>query len=105
MKLIRGPFSYDRNLDQVREFLLGIYKQTGLLHYLIPTKIENQKFGPCGPNYSPKEDVAIKIWREAFASKHDEKIVIIWDCTEMKGYDTGSRDRWQNECSPPCRQN
>ena len=75
MKLIRGPFSYDRNLDQVREFLLGIYKQTGLLHYLIPTKIENQKFGPCGPNYSPKEDVAIKIWRES--SKDDSDIIAV----------------------------
>ena len=75
MKFNRGPFSYDRDLDQVREFLLEIYKQTGSLHYLIPTKIENQKFGPCGPNYSPKDDEAIKIWRAS--NKDDSDIIAV----------------------------
>jgi ribosomal protein S18 acetylase RimI-like enzyme len=34
-----------------------------MLHYLIPIKVENQKFGPCGPDYSLEDDEAIKIWR------------------------------------------
>ena len=63
MKITHGPFSFDRDLDQARLFLREIYKQTGALHYLIPTKIENQKFGPCGEDYSPKDDEAFRIWR------------------------------------------
>jgi len=63
MRFVRGPFSYDKNLNQLRLFLLEIYQKTGTLHYLIPTKIENQKFGPCGPDYSPNDDEAFKIWR------------------------------------------
>jgi len=73
MTIVREPFSYDKNLNQVRMFLLEIYKQTGMLHYLIPTKIENQKFGPCGSDYSQKDDEAIKIWR---MSKSDDSEII-----------------------------
>jgi len=75
VKIVRRPFSFDRNLDQVRMFLLEIYKQTGTLHYLIPTKVENQKYGPCGPNYSLKDDEAIKIWR--VSNKDDSDIVAV----------------------------
>ncbi|MGY5879878.1 MAG: hypothetical protein RTV31_06485 [Candidatus Thorarchaeota archaeon] len=63
MKLDRVRFCYEEDLDQVRRFLLEIYKKNGALHYLIPTKIENQKFGPCGPEYSTKDDETIKMWR------------------------------------------
>lgn len=73
MKFVRGPFSFDRNLNQVRMFLLEIYNKSGTLHYLIPTKIENQKFGPCGPDYSPNDDEAIKIWR---VSNQDDSDII-----------------------------
>ncbi|MFX0107615.1 MAG: GNAT family N-acetyltransferase, partial [Candidatus Hodarchaeota archaeon] len=45
------------------------------LHYLIPTKVENQKFGPCGPKYSPKDDEAIKIWR--VSDKDDFDIIAV----------------------------
>ncbi|MFW9910914.1 MAG: hypothetical protein ACFFEU_00455, partial [Candidatus Thorarchaeota archaeon] len=75
MKISQGSFSFDRDLDQARLFLFEIYKQTGTLHYLIPTKIENQKFGPCGEDYSPKDDEAFKIWRES--NKGDSDIVAI----------------------------
>lgn len=40
--------------------------------------------------------IAIEKWREAFASKPDTKIVLIWDCLEMSRYDTESRVQWQN---------
>jgi ribosomal protein S18 acetylase RimI-like enzyme len=75
VKIVRVPFSYEKDLDQVRKFLLEIYKQTGELHYLIPTKIENQKFGPCGPDYSPSDDETIKIWR--VSNKDDSDIIAI----------------------------
>jgi len=75
VKFVRELFSYDRNLDQVRRFLLEIYKESGTLHYLIPTKIENQKFGPCGPDYSPNDDEAIKIWR--VSNQDDSNIIAV----------------------------
>ena len=75
MRIVREPFSFDRNLEQVRIFLLEIHKQTGSLHYLIPIKIENQKFGPCGPDYSSEDDAAIKIWRES--SNADSRIIAV----------------------------
>ena len=75
MAIIREPFSFERNLNQVRMFLLNIYNKTGGLHYLIPTKIENQKFGPCGPDYSPKDDDAIKIWR--ISKSIDSEIIAV----------------------------
>ncbi|MHA2423258.1 MAG: hypothetical protein ACXAEF_00590 [Candidatus Thorarchaeota archaeon] len=75
MSFDRGPFSFERDLDEVRIFLLDIYKQTGALHYLIPTKVENQKHGPCGPEYSPADDEAIKIWR--LSDKENSEIVAV----------------------------
>jgi hypothetical protein len=39
---------------------------------------------------------AIKKWQEAFRSKPGRKIILIWDCIEMEGYDTAARDQWQN---------
>ena len=63
LKTVRVPFSFDSDLNRVREFLLEVFKQNGSLHYLVPTKIENQKFGPCGPDYSSKDDEAFSIWR------------------------------------------
>jgi ribosomal protein S18 acetylase RimI-like enzyme len=73
VNIVRGPFSFDRDLDLVRRFLLEVYKQSGSLHYLIPIKVENQKFGPCGPKYSPEDDEAIMIWR---ASDEDDSEII-----------------------------
>jgi hypothetical protein len=75
LKIIGGPFSFERNLDQARLFLEEIHKQTGALHYLIPTKIENQKFGPCGEDYSPKDDAVFRIWR--VSEKEDSDIMAI----------------------------
>lgn len=74
MPIIKESFTYEKNLDKVRHFLLEIFKITDELHYLIPTKIENQKFGPCGPDYSPKDDEAIKIWRD---SKNASEIIAV----------------------------
>ena len=73
MKIIKKQFSFDRDLDDVRTFLLEVYNQTGELHYLLPTRIENQKFGPCGLDYSPEDDEAIKIWKP---SDNDDSDII-----------------------------
>jgi hypothetical protein len=75
MRIIKKQFSFDRDLDNVRTFLLDVYNQTGELHYLLPTRIENQKFGPCGPDYSPEDDEAIKIWKTS--DSDDSEIIAI----------------------------
>ena len=71
LKIVLEPFSFDSDLNRVRRFLLDIFKQTGSLNYLIPTKVENQKFGPCGPDYSSKDDEAFSIWRISDSAKSD----------------------------------
>ncbi|NHI88835.1 MAG: GNAT family N-acetyltransferase [Candidatus Thorarchaeota archaeon] len=71
MSIVRCPFNFDRDLDRVREFLLEVYNSAGALHYLVPTKIENQKYGPCGNDYSPKDDEAIKIWKQSGKDRAD----------------------------------
>ncbi|NHJ02305.1 MAG: hypothetical protein EAX86_09240 [Candidatus Heimdallarchaeota archaeon] len=62
MNLRKRIFSYDRDLDLAREFLLEVYEELGDLNYLIPTKIENHKFGPCGSIYTTEDDKDILIW-------------------------------------------
>lgn len=39
-------------------------------------------------------ELAIAEWREAFLSKKDEAIILIWDCRKMKGYDSAARSIW-----------
>ena len=75
MKIIRTPFRFNRDLEDVRMFLLDIFNRTGVLHYLIPIKVENQKFGPCGPDYSLEDDEAIKIWRGS--NKNTNEIIAV----------------------------
>ncbi len=75
MKIFMHPFTFEDDLDSVRAFLSEAYKIAGSLHYLIPTKIENQKYGPCGPDYSAADDEAFKIWRSS--SRPDAKIIAV----------------------------
>ncbi len=75
MKIVRTSFRFDRDLDDVRMFLLDIFNRTGMLHYLIPIKVENQKFGPCGPDYSLEDDETIKIWRDS--NKNNDEIIAV----------------------------
>ena len=50
-----------------------------------------------GEKLTEKEaEVAVVEWNEAFQSKKDQKIVLIWDCRKMKGYETGARLKWTN---------
>jgi hypothetical protein len=48
-----------------------------------------------GEKLTEKEaEIAIAEWGEAFQSKKDQKIILIWDCRKMKGYETGARTKW-----------
>ncbi len=39
---------------------------------------------------------AIEKWRKSFKSYPGEKVVLIWDCLNMKGYESGARNLWQS---------
>ncbi len=75
MQLFIHPFSFTNDLDTVRAFLSEVYMKNGTLHYLIPTKVENQKRGPCGLDYSPADDETIKVWRAS--SDPDAEIIAV----------------------------
>lgn len=93
MSIVRCPFNFDRDLDRVREFLLEVYNSAGALHYLIPTKIENQKYGPCGTNYTPNDDEAIKIWKRPGK-----------DCSDIIAVShRGSSANYHIEIHPDCK--
>ena len=48
-----------------------------------------------GEKLTGKEaEIAIEEWREAFQSKSDKSIILIWDCRKMKGYDSNARVKW-----------
>ena len=48
-----------------------------------------------GERLTEKEaDIAITVWKDAFQSKRDKSVTLIWDCKNMKGYETGARDKW-----------
>lgn len=47
-------------------------------------------------NFTEKDaSTAVKIWKQYFESKENEKIALIWDCLAMTGYEPGSRHHWQ----------
>lgn len=37
-------------------------------------------------------------WRQLFATKKQQKIILIWDCLDMHDYDQQARTLWQNAC-------
>ncbi len=39
---------------------------------------------------------AVKIWQDSFKSYPKEKIVLLWDCNKMTGYDPSARNIWQS---------
>mgnify|MGYP001028572477 CR=1 FL=1 len=41
---------------------------------------------------------ATEKWRQIFATKKQEKIILIWDCLDMHDYDQQARSLWQNAC-------
>ena len=40
--------------------------------------------------------VTIEKWRKAFQSRSGEKIILVWDCMIMRGYENEARIQWQN---------
>ena len=41
-------------------------------------------------------EFAINKWKQAFNQKKDQCISLIWDCTDMKQYESAARKKWTN---------
>lgn len=41
---------------------------------------------------------ATEKWRQIFASKKQQKVILIWDCLDMHDYDQQARTLWQVAC-------
>lgn len=39
-------------------------------------------------------EFAIDKWKQAFHQKHDQCISLIWDCTDMKQFESAARKKW-----------
>lgn len=41
---------------------------------------------------------ATEKWRQIFANKKQQKVILIWDCLDMHDYDQQARTLWQVAC-------
>jgi ribosomal protein S18 acetylase RimI-like enzyme len=57
-------FTWKNDFELVRAFLTLSYNLTHSFQNWIPSRFENIKFGPCGPEYRDEEDEYIKIWEK-----------------------------------------
>jgi len=64
MALEVRPFTWKKDFELVRSFLILTHDLTRTFQNWIPSMFENIKFGPCGPEYQDKEDEYIKIWEK-----------------------------------------
>jgi hypothetical protein len=54
------------------------------------------KFVFDGKLTAQEAEIAILEWKEAFRSKADEPITLIWDCRKMESYENAARAKWTN---------
>jgi ribosomal protein S18 acetylase RimI-like enzyme len=59
------PFTWEKDFEFVRGFLINTYNLTQSFQNWIPSRFENIKFGPCGTEYRDEEDEYIKVWEKA----------------------------------------
>jgi mycothiol synthase len=57
-------FTWNKDFELVRTFLVLTYNLTHSFQNWIPSMFENIKFGPCGTKYRDEEDEYIKIWEK-----------------------------------------
>ena len=55
-------FTWEKDFERVRAFLIETYNLTRSFQNWIPSMFENIKFGPCGTEYQDAEDAYIKLW-------------------------------------------
>ncbi len=76
MTLRVRDFHWDEDFSLVMDFLREICALTEFLRNLIPSRFENRRHGPCGPEYQDEEDSLVKIW-EVLDEQDDTKSAIL----------------------------
>lgn len=64
MVLKMRSFTWQKDFELVRSFLIHAHALTQSLQNWIPSRFENIRFGPCGPEYRDEDDVYIRLWHK-----------------------------------------
>ncbi len=72
-------FHWDEDFGRVCTFLADLQVFAQSIRNWIPSRFENRKVGPCGPEYRDEEDGLVKIWEEIDEANEslDPKIVAV----------------------------
>jgi GNAT superfamily N-acetyltransferase len=76
MTIQQRDFHWNEDFELVRNFLIEIFNEAKSLNNMIPSRFENRKFGPCGPEYTDEDDKLVKIWEETDRSKERKVIAV-----------------------------
>ena len=55
-------YHFDEDLTKAQRFLFDIFKQTGEQYTWVPTRLENERHGPCGSEEEREDDTKLRIW-------------------------------------------
>jgi len=79
MTIQQRDFHWNEDFELVRNFLIEIFNETKSLHNMIPSRFENRKFGPCGPEHTDEDDKLVKIWEETEESdlSKERKVIAV----------------------------
>ena len=70
-------------------------EQSVKLHLCDLSNNECLRFKFTGRLNAEDAELAVKEWKKLFENLGDEKLSLIWDCSEMKGFETKARNIWQ----------
>lgn len=55
-------YHFDEDLAKSQRFLFDIFKLTGEHYTWVPTRLENERHGPCGSEEEREDDTKLRIW-------------------------------------------
>ena len=55
-------YNFDNDLESAQRFLWEIFQLSRKLYTWIPTRLENERHGPCGPEEPREDDSKLRIW-------------------------------------------
>jgi len=77
MTIQQRDFHWNEDFELVRNFLIELFNATKSLHNMIPSRFENRRFGPCGPEYTDEDDRLVTIWEETDESDFSKERKLI----------------------------
>ena len=75
-------YSFDEDLEKARKFQFDIFKQTSEHYTWVPTRLENERHGPCGDEEPREDDSKLRIWEY---SDGDETSIVAVSILEPNG--------------------